>query len=89
MVTIKIMNEFLHDPVWTCEEETGILTDALPLVHEDPIAASLNREIGELYDSYYEFDSHDLPCLFNEERKRLTRPACSGCWASSTPASQS
>ena len=23
MVTIKIMNEFLHGPVWTCEEETG------------------------------------------------------------------
>lgn len=73
MVTIKIMNEFLHDPVWTCEEETGILTDALPLVHEDPIAASLNRGIGEPYDSYYEFDSHDLPCLFNEEKEKADK----------------
>lgn len=42
MVTIKIMNEFLHGPVWTCEEETGIPIDDLPLVHEDPIVASLS-----------------------------------------------
>lgn len=74
MVTIKIMNEFLHGPVWTCEEETGIETGALPLVHEDPIVASLNREIGELFDSYYEFDSHGLPCWFNEEKEKADKP---------------
>lgn len=72
------MNEFLHGPVWTCEEETGIPTDALPLVHEDPIVASLNREIGELYDSYYEFDSHDLPCWFNEEKEKADKPRMLG-----------
>lgn len=74
MVTIKIMNEFLHGPVWTCEEETDIETDALPLVHEDPTVASLNLEIGELFDSYYEFDSHDLPCWFNEEKEKVDKP---------------
>lgn len=72
------MNEFLHGPVWTCEEETGIPTDALPLVHEDPIVASLNREIGELYDSCYEFDSHDLPCWFNEEKEKADKPRMLG-----------
>ena len=41
VVTIKIMNEFPHGPVWTCEEETGIETDALPLVHNDPTVAAL------------------------------------------------
>ena len=74
MVTIKIMNEFLHGHVWTCEGETGIATDDLPLVHEDPIVASLNQEIGELFDSYYEFDSHDLPCWFNEEKEKVDKP---------------
>ena len=89
MVTIKIMNEFPHGPVWTREEGTAILTDTLPLVHEDPLAASLNREIGELFDSYYEFDSHDQACWFNEEKERPISLACSSCWASPTPASQS
>lgn len=74
MVTIKIMNEFLHGPVWTCEEETGIPTDALPLVREDPVMASLNRKIGELFDSYYEFDSHDQPCWFNEAYRPFPSP---------------
>lgn len=74
MVTIKIMNEFLHGPVWTCEEETGIATGDLPLVHEDPTVASLNREIGEMYDSYYEFDSHDQACWFNEEQEKVDKP---------------
>lgn len=78
MVAIKIMDEFLHGPVWTCEEETGIPTDALPLIHEDPIAASLNREIGKLYDSCYEFDLHDLPCWFNEEKEKADKPRMLG-----------
>ena len=68
------MNEFLHGPVWTCEEGTGIVIDDLPLVHEDPIVASLNHEIGELFDSYYEFDSHDLPCWFNEGQEKADKP---------------
>ena len=74
MVTIKIMNEFLHGPVWTCEGETGIEIDDLPLVHEDATVASLNREIGELFDSYYEFDSHDQACWFNEEQEKADKP---------------
>lgn len=35
--------------------------------------ASLNREIGELFDSYYEFDSHDQPCWFNEEKEKADK----------------
>ena len=35
-----------------------------------------------------EFDSHDPPCWFNEEKEKADSPACSSCWASSTPASQ-
>lgn len=74
MVIIKIMNEFLHGPVWTCDAETGIMTDSLPLAHDDPIVASLNEQIGELYNSYYEFDSHDVACRFGEEREKADKP---------------
>ena len=74
MVTIKIMNEFLHGPVWTCEKDTGIETDPLPLIHQDPTVAALNQEIAQLFDSYYEFDSHDQACWFNEEKEKADRP---------------
>lgn len=62
MVAIKTMNEFLHGPVWTCEEDAGIRTDGLPLVHDEPVVASLNGKIGKLYDSCYEFDSYGMAC---------------------------
>lgn len=74
MVIIKIMNEFLRGPVWACDMETGITTDDLPLVHDDPVVASLNEQIGELYNSYYEFDSRDVACWFSEEREKADKP---------------
>lgn len=45
--------------------------DILPLVHDDPVVASLNGKIGKLYDSYYEFNSHGMACWFNEEQEKL------------------
>lgn len=73
MFTIKIMNEFLHEPVWTCIEDAGVETDSLPLVHDDPAVASLNGKIGKLYDFYYEFDSHGMACWFNEEQENVDK----------------
>ena len=74
MVTIKIMNEFLHGPIWTCEQDTGLETDGLPFINDDPSIASLAKEIGDLFDSYYEFDSHGQACWFNEEKERADKP---------------
>lgn len=48
-----------------------IETDSLPLVHDDPVVASLNGKIGKLYDSYYEFNSHGMTCWSNEEQEKL------------------
>lgn len=73
MVVIKIMNEFLHGPIWTCEPDTGIETDPLPLVENDPVIRSLNNKIGAMYDSYYDFDSNDEACLFNEKQERADK----------------
>ena len=33
----------------------------------------LNRRNEELFDSYYEFDSHDQPCWFNEEKEKADK----------------
>lgn len=74
MVTIKIMSEFLRGPVWTCESDTGFVTDDLPLVHDDPIVKALDEEMGDMYSSYYEFNSHDQACWFDEERERADKP---------------
>lgn len=36
--------------------------------------ASPNREIGELFDSYYEFDSHGRAYWLNEKREKADKP---------------
>lgn len=89
MVIIKIMNEFPRGPVWTCDMETGIMTDDLPLVHDDPVVASLNEQIGELYNSYYGSTRTTWRAGSTRSARRPTSPACLSSCANSTHASRS
>lgn len=71
MFTVRIMNEFLHGPVWVLDEEgISAAEGSLPLVENDADVRELNQEAGSLFDSYYEFDSHSEACWFNEGRQR-------------------
>ena len=68
MLTIKIMNEFLHSPIWTYED--GIITDDPPIIENDKILQELCEKAMDMFMDYYEFDSHDMPCWFNEEKEK-------------------
>lgn len=71
MFTVRIMNEFLHGPLWVLDEEgISAAEGSLPLVEDDADVRELNQEAGSLFDSYYEFDSHGEACWFNEGRQR-------------------
>ena len=71
MFTVRIMNEFLHGPVWVLDDDGVSAADgSLPLVEDDPIVRELNDDAGSLFDSYYEFDSHGQPCWFNGDKQR-------------------
>lgn len=70
MYTVKIMNEFMHGAIWVYEN--GI-PSYYELIDNDPILCKLNKETEVLYNSYYEFNSHDLPCYFNEELERKNK----------------
>lgn len=70
MSIVRIMNEFLHGPVWVLDEEgISAAEGSLPLVEDDVDVRELNQEAG-LFDSYYEFDSHGEACWFNEDKQR-------------------
>ena len=71
MLTIKIMNEFLHSPIWTYED--GIITDDPPIIENDKILQELCEKAMNMFFDYYEFDSHDMPCWFNEEKEKEER----------------
>ena len=69
---IKLMMEFLHGPIWVYDEEG--LIDSLRLVEEDLIIKELDKQMGDMYSSYYEFDSHDEACWFNKEKQIEDKP---------------
>lgn len=73
MQTIKLMLDFLQGPIWISDVETGKPMTGVELVDEDEQIRQLNYEIQDLYDSYYEFDSHDQACWFDEERERADK----------------
>lgn len=70
MYKIKIMNEFMHGAIWVFDEE-GISID-YDLIDNDNELQELNKKTEELFDSYYEFDSHEQPVWFNEELEKKT-----------------
>ena len=62
------MNEFLHSPIWTYED--GFITDDYPIITEDIALQEISKQIENLYSSYYEFNSHEQACWFNQEKEK-------------------
>ena len=72
MYTVKIMNEYLHGPIWVYNPD-GIPVWKYPLISDDPELCELNQKAMELFSGYYEFDSHDQPCWFNHEQEKADK----------------
>ena len=71
MFVAKLMNEFVRSVLWVCDED-GISTN-YDLIDKDVELTRLNEETRKLFDSYYEFDSHDQSCWFNKELERKAK----------------
>ena len=71
MITIKIMNEFLHGQIWTYEH--GFVIDDISVILEDKKLQVLCDKIENMFSSYYEFDSHDQACWFNHEKEKADK----------------
>ena len=71
MIVIKIMNEFLHSPIWTYEDD--FITDDYPIITDDTILQEISKQIEDRYSNYYEFDSHEQACWFNQEKEKADK----------------
>lgn len=69
MYTVRIMNEYLHGPIWVYSPQ-GIAVWKYPKIHDDEVLRKLNEQAMEMFSGYYEFDSHDEPCWFNHEKEK-------------------
>lgn len=68
MLTVKLMNEFIHSPIWIYDEDDII--DEPSLIADDVILQNLCDKVEDMFASYYEFDSHDVACWFNHEKEK-------------------
>ena len=67
---IRIQLDFLQGPIWISDVETGQPMTGIDIIDNDEKLRKINYEISTLYSSYYEFDSHDQACWFNEEQEK-------------------
>ncbi|MBR0383246.1 MAG: hypothetical protein IJH61_00985 [Eubacteriaceae bacterium] len=65
MYTIKLMNEYLHGPIWVYDEE-GFIRRKYPLIDNDEELKALNEQARILYDSFYSFNEGESSCSFDE-----------------------
>ncbi len=70
MYTVKLENEYLRGAIWVLGEDGITAEGKLPLVENDLQVLEINEEVAEMYDSYFEFDSHGR---FNEEQRKADR----------------
>ena len=71
IITIKL--DYLQGPIWISDVETGEPLTGIALIDNDAILRDLNYQAAQLYNSYYEFDSHNLACWFNAEKENAEK----------------
>lgn len=68
--TVILQLDFRQGPIWLSYFERVEPSTGIAIIDNNPKIRELNWKIADMYDDYYEFDSHDMPCWFNEEKEK-------------------
>lgn len=71
---VKLKLDYLQGPIWMSDVETGQPWTGIDIIDNDEKIRELNWKISDMFDNYYEFDSHDMPCYFNWELQKKEKP---------------
>ena len=71
MKKIKIIFDFGEGPIWNeyVDEESMKASTGIEEIDNNEDIQKLNQELQDIYSSYYEQDSHDMPMWFNKEKQ--------------------
>ena len=70
---IKIRLDYLQGPIWMSDIDTGEPLTGIEVIDNDLEIREPNRRAGQMFSSYYEFDSHGVPCWFNYEKEKAEK----------------
>lgn len=65
---IRLELEIMRCPIFCSDIEDGSIYTGIKVIDNDSIVKELNYKLGCMYTDYFEFDSHDVACWFNQEQ---------------------
>jgi len=75
--TVELKLDYMQGPIWFTDAGTGGPLTGIDIVDNDKIVIDLNKNIQDLYNSLYEFDSHNEACWFDTEKAKTKKPQLS------------
>ncbi|HBM71006.1 MAG TPA: RNA helicase [Firmicutes bacterium] len=70
---VEIKLDYNQGPIWISDPNSGQPLTGIDIIDNDEKLRKINLKISNLYNSYYEFDSHDQPIWFNNEKEKKTK----------------
>ena len=70
---IRIRLDYLQGPIWMSDIDTGEPLTGIEVIDNDLEIREPNRRAGQMFSSYYEFDTHDVPCWFDHEEEKAEK----------------
>ena len=70
---IRIRLDYLQGPIWMSDIDTGEPLTGIEVIDNDLEIREPNRRAGQMFSSYYEFDTHGVPCWFNHEKEKAEK----------------
>ena len=70
---IRIRLDYLQGPIWMSDIDTGEPLTGIEVIDNDLEIREPNRRAGQMFTSYYEFDTHDVPCWFDHEKEKAEK----------------
>lgn len=65
---IRLELEIGRCPIFCSDLNDGEIFTEIKVIDNDPIVKELNYKLGCMYNDFFEFDSHDQGCWFNQEQ---------------------
>ncbi|MGY3725310.1 hypothetical protein SAMN05421767_1322 [Granulicatella balaenopterae] len=70
---IKIQLEILDGPIWFTDPATLGPDTEIDFIDNDPILIKYNRLCNQMFAHYYECNSHEQACWFNEQQEKADK----------------
>ena len=70
---IRIRLDYLQGPIWMSDIDTGEPLTGIEVIDNDLEIREPNRRAGQMFTSYYEFDTYDVPCWFDHEKEKAEK----------------